>query len=52
MQNKEELLDTICFILGGRAAEETFFGKVIVIFRFQLEHMMTYRKHIALLIIM
>jgi AFG3 family protein len=28
MQSNEELLDTICFILGGRAAEEIFFGSV------------------------
>ena len=30
MQSDEELLDTICFILGGRAAEEVFFGNVFI----------------------
>lgn len=28
MQSNEELLDNICFILGGRAAEEVFFGNI------------------------
>ena len=28
MQNKEELLDTICFILGGRAAESVIYDKI------------------------
>lgn len=28
MQNDQELLDTICFILGGRAAEEVFYGTI------------------------
>jgi AFG3 family protein len=29
MQNDQELLDSICFILGGRAAEQVFFGTVL-----------------------
>lgn len=28
MQTKDELLDKICCALGGRVAEEVFFGKI------------------------
>lgn len=28
LQTKTQLIDRICFILGGRCAEELFFGKV------------------------
>ncbi len=28
LESKEELMDRICYILGGRVAEEVFFGKV------------------------
>ena len=28
LENKEDLLDRICYMLGGRCAEEVFFGKV------------------------
>lgn len=28
METKEELLDRVCSILGGRCAEEHFFGRI------------------------
>ena len=36
LQTKEELLDQICCILGGRCSEEHFFGKVKDLIRFQI----------------
>lgn len=32
LENKEDLLDRICYMLGGRVAEEVFFGKVRRVF--------------------
>lgn len=32
LETKGELLDRLCTILGGRVAEELFFGRVIFLF--------------------
>ena len=29
LENKEDLMDRLCCLLGGRCAEEVFFGKVL-----------------------
>ena len=52
LESKEELLDRITCIMGGRSSEEIFFKKVFIkllilaikLIRLQLEHMMTYIK--------
>ena len=36
LENKDDLLDRICYMLGGRVAEEVFFGKVITVFSLKI----------------